>query len=117
MQRAFLAIARGEPPAGSKIEDFPSMAALKDHAREYHEEAAAYLEGVTPARLAEQITIPWFKDPPIRTTIAQALTQAAMHSHYHRAQNATRLAELRGHPPLTDLIVWHWKDRPRPAWG
>src|SRR5574339_581065 len=33
-----------------------------------------------------------------------------------RAQNATRLRELGGAPPLTDLIVWWWKGRPEPAW-
>ena len=48
--------------------------------------------------------------------LIEALTQAAMHSHYHRAQNATRLRELRGAPPLTDLIVWWWKGRPEPVW-
>jgi len=41
---------------------------------------------VTPERLAETITIPWFKDPPMTVTVAQALTQAAMHSHYHRGR-------------------------------
>ena len=35
-----------------------------------------------------------------------------MHSHYHRGQNATRLRELGGEPPMTDLIVWYWKGRP-----
>jgi uncharacterized damage-inducible protein DinB len=116
VQRAFLSIVQGEAPVLSKIEDFPSMAALKEHAREYHERVAALLDGVSAARLADEITIPWFKDPPIVITIGQALTQAAMHSHYHRGQNATRLRELGGRPPLTDLIVWYWKGRPRPAW-
>jgi uncharacterized damage-inducible protein DinB len=40
-----------------------------------------------------------------------------MHSHYHRGQNATRLRELGGEPPMTDLIVWYWKGRPRPDWA
>jgi hypothetical protein len=31
-------------------------------------------------------------------TVTEALTQCAMHSHYHRAQNATRLRELGGGP-------------------
>jgi uncharacterized damage-inducible protein DinB len=39
-----------------------------------------------------------------------------MHSHYHRGQNATRLRELGGEPPPTDLIVWYWKGRPAPEW-
>ncbi len=33
-----------------------------------------------------------------------------MHCHYHRGQNASGLKELGGRLPLTDLIVWYWKD-------
>ena len=36
----------------------------------------------------------------------------AMHSQWHRGQNAMRLRELGGEPPTTDLIVWYWKGRP-----
>ena len=49
-------------------------------------------------------------------TVEQALLQAAMHSQYHRAQNATRLRELGAEPPLTDLIVWYWKRKPAAHW-
>jgi len=55
-------------------------------------------------------------DAPTKISIGEALTQAAMHSHYHRGQNATRLRELGGEPPMTDYIVWLWKGRPQPAW-
>ena len=41
----------------------------------------------------------------------------AMHSQYHRGQNAMILRELGGEPPTTDLIVWHWKGRPDPDWS
>ena len=56
------------------------------------------------------------QDPPLTITITEALTQCAMHSHHHRGQNATRLRELGGAPPSTDLIVWYWKGRPQPSW-
>jgi uncharacterized damage-inducible protein DinB len=74
------------------------------------------VSSLSPTRLAEKVTIVWFNDPPLSITIAEALTQAAMHSHYHRGQNATRLRELGGSPPTTDYIVWLWKGRPKPAW-
>ena len=79
-------------------------------------EVAAFLEGITAARLAECIPVPWFKDPPLELSVGRALTQAAMHSHYHRGQNATRLRELGGEPPMTDLIVWYWRGQPAPVW-
>ena len=118
VQRAFL-WAVGDRASGlalTKADDFASLADLKRYARDYHDEIARLLETVTDARLEERIAMPWFKDPPLSMTVTEALTQCAMHSHYHRAQNATRLRELGGEPPGTDLIVWYWKNRPAPAW-
>ena len=97
--------------------EFPSLAALKEYARGTHDAFDRFFAGVTDDRLEERIAMPWFADPPLTLTVTEALTQAAMHSHYHRGQNATRLRELGGEPPLTDLIAWYWKSRPGPDWG
>jgi uncharacterized damage-inducible protein DinB len=96
-------------------EDFTSFEALRAYAREYRDEVRRFLGSVAESRLAETISIPWFRDPPLSITVTEALTQCAMHSHYHRGQNATRVRELGGEPPLTDLIVWYWKGRPVPG--
>ena len=116
VQLAFLCITQGFPLVPTKLADFPSLAALKAETRRTHLDLARFLDEATASRLALEVTVPWFKDPPVRITISEALTQAAMHSHYHRAQNATRLRELGGTPPLTDLIIWYWKGRPAPRW-
>ena len=100
----------------TKPEDFATFEDLRTYARETHEQIRAGIAGLTAARLEEPIRIPWFKDPPLTITITEALTQCAMHSHHHRGQNATRLRELGGVPPSTDLIVWYWKGRPQPNW-
>jgi uncharacterized damage-inducible protein DinB len=100
----------------TKPEEFESLAELKAYARASHDEIDRILATVADARLEERISIPWFTDPPLSITVTEALTQCAMHSHYHRGQNATRLRELAGEPPLTDLIAWYWKGRPGPAW-
>jgi len=115
-QRAFLSIVRGEPLTIKRLEDFPDMAALKDYAHAYHDDVADFLKNATSSELALVHVIPWFMDPPISVTASQALVQAAMHSHYHRAQNASRLRELGAQPPLTDLIVWYWKEKPHANW-
>jgi uncharacterized damage-inducible protein DinB len=118
VQRAF-AWAVGDRAAGfsfTKPEDFGSLAELEAYARGSHEEIARFLAGATAATLDRRVAIPWFSDPPLSITVTEALTQCAMHSHYHRGQNATRLRELGGEPPLTDLIAWYWKGRPAPAW-
>jgi uncharacterized damage-inducible protein DinB len=118
VQHAFLWTVgdRGQPFRMTRPEDFSTFESLLAYAREFHELVPALLGGLTPARLAEKVGIVWFNDPPLSITIAEALTQAAMHSHYHRGQNATRLRELGGEPPTTDYIVWLWKGRPQPAW-
>jgi uncharacterized damage-inducible protein DinB len=96
--------------------DFAELADLKAYARAYHDAMAQFMAAVSDARLAETIEIAWFKDPPLAITVTEALTQCAMHSHYHRGQNATRLRDVGGEPPMTDLIVWYWKGRPAPEW-
>jgi len=118
VQHAFLWTVgdRAKPFRMTKPEDFATFESLQAYAREFHEQAPSLLSALTPSRLAQKVAIVWFKDPPLDITIAEALTQAAMHSHYHRAQNATRLRELGGTPPTTDYIYWLWKGRPQPVW-
>jgi uncharacterized damage-inducible protein DinB len=107
---------REQPPALSGPEEFPDARALKAWGRTYHEEMATFLGSLTDARLRERVDMLWFKEPPLHLPVEDALLQAVMHSHYHRGQNATRLRELGGEPPLTDLIIWHWRGRPAPRW-
>jgi uncharacterized damage-inducible protein DinB len=73
------------------------------------------LRTTTPEALEEIVEIPWFQ-PTLKISRRLALMQAAMHSHYHRGQNATRFRELGGVPPTTDFIVWLHKGQPRATW-
>ena len=117
VQHGFLWITgpRADPFANVKVEDFPAMADLKAYGREGLARLSELLQNCSAARLEEIIEVIWFR-PPARITVAQALTQAAMHSHYHRAQNATRLRELGGVPPTTDFIMWLHKGKPAAQW-
>ena len=115
-QRAFLSIVRGDPLSFPRLGDFPNMTALEQYAQTYHKEASDFLRHASTTELERMVVIPWFKDPPIGITVAQALTQATMHSHYHRGQNASRLRELGASPPLIDLIAWYWKGQPEAKW-
>jgi uncharacterized damage-inducible protein DinB len=106
----------GGQPDNPAPEDFPTFDALKGYARASHRRVQAFVDGLTDARLDAQVHIPWFKNPPLHLAVREAMTQCAMHSHYHRAQNATRLRMLGGEPPGTDLIVWYSKGRPAANW-
>lgn len=117
VQHAFLWVIgpRTSPIAFRKLEDFPSMAALKTYARAFHIEVAEMMKTLDPAQMEEMADVPWFKTP-LSVSRRHALTQATMHSHYHRGQNATRLRELGGVPPLTDFIIWLRDGQPAARW-
>ncbi len=118
VQHGFLWVTSVQRPefGFKKMEDFPSMADLKNYARQGLEELSGRLRIIDQGRMEEIIEVPWFK-PPARISVRHALTQAAMHSHYHRGQNATRLRELGGAPPMTDFIVWLKNGQPAARWG
>ncbi len=99
-----------------KLEDFPSMTDLKHYAQRYHASASEMLRGLDADKLEAMVEAPWFK-PPLKLSRRHALTQAAMHSHYHRGQNATRFRELGGEPPMTDFIVWLRDGQPAARWS
>ena len=107
---------RATQPTPTQVLDFASFDALKTYARGSHDQIRVLIDGLTDDRLARTVSMPWFR-PPLEITVENALAQMAMHSHYHRGQNAVILRELGGEPPTTDLIVWHWKGKPAPDWG
>lgn len=117
VQHAFLWITgpRTAKFAPKKLEDFPAMADLKKWAQAGNAELTALVKASTPDWLAEVIEVPWF--PSLKISRGHALMQAVMHSHYHRGQNATRLRELEGSPPMTDFIVWLKNGQPLAQWS
>ena len=97
--------------------DFPSFAALRAYGRDSSRALADFIDGVAVERLSDRIQMPLLlRTPPFSLTVAEALTQAVLHSQWHRGQNATRLRELGGEPPTLDLIIWYANDRPPARW-
>jgi uncharacterized damage-inducible protein DinB len=116
VQHAFLSVVGGEEVRLTEPHEFATLASLQHYARDAHARATSLLDRLQAERLREMVRLPWFQEPPLDITAGQALLQAAMHSHYHRGQNATRLRELGGAPPQTDLVVWYWQQRPAAQW-
>jgi uncharacterized damage-inducible protein DinB len=98
-----------------KVEEFRDAADLKKYARQGLADLDERLRTTRADAMEEVIEIVWFQ-PPLKISLRQALTQVAMHSHYHRAQNATRLRELGGVPPTTDFISWLREGKPAARW-
>ncbi len=117
VQHGFLWITgpRTSPFEYKKADEYPDPATLKTYAQQGLADLDERLQSMSPEALEEIIEVPWFQ-PTLKINRRHALTQAAMHSHYHRGQNATRFRELGGVPPMTDFIVWLQKGQPAPQW-
>jgi uncharacterized damage-inducible protein DinB len=113
VQLVYLALLRDEALDLEKLErPFPSLGELKTSMLKYHATVGQLLESLTPSDLERIVVLKAAGLEARRNTMREALLQVTMHSHYHRAQLATRLRELGGDPPLTDFIVWVWDGRP-----
>ena len=115
VQRAFLAMARGEEVQITKPGDFTPRSLYED-ARAAHLEFTDLLRTLDDARLGAPLDVRWFRGQPGTITVREGFIQAALHSLGHRAQNAARLRELGGVPAATDFILWLAQARPAPAW-
>ena len=118
VQHGYLSIvsAKGLGFRPTKLSDFPTIIDLLKYARDFHNRISAFLTTLEDGALNDKVVIPWAQTPTVDITTEQALLQLAMHSHYHRAQNARRLREVGGEPTTIDFIQWLWKGRPVPQW-
>jgi uncharacterized damage-inducible protein DinB len=106
----------GSPFERTAPADFPTDETLKAYGCRASTDLAALIASATDDMLTRKVAIRWFKDPPLTIAATEALTQAVMHSQWHRGQNASRLRELGGEPTTTDFIFWLWKGRPAAEW-
>ena len=115
VQRAYLMVLRNEPVDLTElVKPIQDKGALQQSFRRYHQEMADFLQGLSLEALHTKLTFAWH--PAFQPTTREALLQAVMHSQHHRAQNALRLRELGGTPPMTDFLIWVTKGYPEPAW-
>jgi uncharacterized damage-inducible protein DinB len=115
-QEAFLGFALGEDIDFSRTDGIGDLTEIRDYGRHVLDRGAAYLAGADTSWIHRVVSPPWPHEPPLRFTAGEGLLQAIMHSQHHRGQNATRLRELGGEPPTTDLILWVVGGRPEPDW-
>jgi uncharacterized damage-inducible protein DinB len=116
VQRGFLEVLRGNTGAIPHDGPPPSYDELKARAVECHAGLNDFTGKLSANDLARTVRIPWFPDPPCVITVAQALTQAGMHSQHHRGQCMTRLKDFGGEPKNVDFIIWLWKQKPKARW-
>jgi uncharacterized damage-inducible protein DinB len=71
--------------------------------RTAHSDLLAFVDGLTDAEAARRFPLPALE---IHPTVAEGLTQVALHSHNHRGQCLLRLRENGATPPNLDYIFW-----------
>jgi len=116
VQGAFLMVLDGEEvlfPGERPTPEFHRLRALTRSNHAAFREVFATLE---PEGLSRTVLVPWFPGRPCRVTVAEVLTQVAMHTQHHRGQLMARLKALGGKPQNVDYIIWAWKDRPEGRW-
>jgi uncharacterized damage-inducible protein DinB len=117
VQDAFLTLIAGGEVTWPDHRLPPDYDFLRTLCRANHDAFEATFARLTPEDLATTITVPWFPGKPCVISIADALTQVAMHSQHHRAQQMTKLKDLGGTPQNVDYIIWVWKDKPEGRWS
>lgn len=123
VQWTYLQIWQGLAVQPAELGAFPTLAALREWARQYYRELTSYLGRVGGTAASEPVRFPWADRVAQRfgrsapATWAESVLQVAMHSGYHRGQVAGRLRDLGSEPPLTDFIAWVWRGRPLAHWG
>ena len=113
VQLAYLRLLQDEPVDWEELQrPFSSFEQFHTSISRYHKQAAALGNSLRSNELEKPVIFPIPGEDERRSSLGEALLQVVMHSHYHRAQIATRLRELSGQPPLTDFIIWIWDGKP-----
>jgi uncharacterized damage-inducible protein DinB len=122
VQGVFLAVWRGGP-IQAPPKEAPGLTTLLSSARGTHAQLALFLEGLNESSLSEIVNLPWagrFTEltgkEPAPITMGDTLLQVVNHSTYHRGQVNSRLREVGGSPPMTDLIAWAGLGKPAADW-
>ena len=103
--RYWLLLTLGQPFVDEQEKLIPeSQAALSAAFARTERLELDWLSRATPDELERQLHPRAL--PDITISVCEAMTQAALHSHGHRSQCATRLRALGGTPAPMDFVLW-----------
>ena len=96
-----------QKPAVAQGRDLASLADVRARWDAVEAERAAFLGGLTEAKLAETLTIQPTTGGAYVHSYRQTLQHTVDHSSYHRGQLITMLRQLGVQPPSTGLILFY----------
>ncbi|KXK01426.1 MAG: DinB family protein [Acidobacteria bacterium OLB17] len=114
-QHAWLKIWKGEPVDANAGEGF-DVRQLAAWARQYHDAAAQYLEGLSESDLGERVIVPQTGEDFRQPHLWESFVQITTHSTYHRGQVSARIREIGGEPAQTDFVLWVGLGKPNADW-
>jgi uncharacterized damage-inducible protein DinB len=107
--RMLTGLARGEKPDPSGMKAVEAVDQLEAAMERGN---AELIQAVTNVDLQNVIDLPRGPRGPFQAPAGALLLQAITHSQHHRGQNAARMRQLGGNPPMTDFIAWYALGRP-----
>jgi uncharacterized damage-inducible protein DinB len=107
--RMLTGLARGESPDPSAMKEIEGVDQLEVAMGEAN---AMLLEALGTLDLEQVIALPRGPNGPWEAPAGVLLLQAIQHGQHHRGQNASRMRQLGGAPPLTDYLIWCAFGRP-----
>lgn len=125
VQRAHLAVWKGEEFAMPSRDDFPDPVDIRDWAQAYYAQAPDFVAELPEERLDEIVSLPslWtdfiekeLGRSPSLPRLGDMVLQVPLHSVHHRAQINRRIREVGGSPSMVDYIGWIWQGEPPPDW-
>ena len=112
-QGAFLQIWNKQPVDIPSKSSFNSLKNIIEWANENHTKILQFVKQVDPAKLAEEINLPWAKNVgkslginPQPCSMLDSMHQVIQHSAYHRGQINSLVRKSGEDPPITDYILW-----------
>ncbi len=99
-----------------KAEDHASIEDTYHFAQACHAALRAFLSLRKEADLMEVIAYTNLAGEAFTQPLHELMLHLAMHSQYHRGQNAARLRALGPPAPGTDLVTWQREGRPAARW-
>ena len=116
-QQVWLGRWQGVSPSFPKAEDHASIEDTCHFAQACHAALRAFLSLREEADLAVPVAYTNLAGESFHQPLGELMLHLAMHSQYHRGQNAVRLRELGSPAPGTDLANWQREGRPAASWA
>ncbi len=85
-------------------ESLTTLGAIREHWEKVQEGHRAFIQTLTPARMADSVTYVNFAGQTWTYSLGDALMHVANHGTYHRGQIATLLRQLGHKPASTDYL-------------